>query len=101
MEQGKQGDLVGRASESSTVRPVWGRRHLLRENKGGCVALSGHVSRTEHWPTKRAVFRPRGPSACYDIVSSADPSAAEEALTSSTEALLLQKLQANGDRKVQ
>jgi len=45
-EQGKRGDLAGRASESSTVRPVWGRRHLLRENKGGCVALSGHVSRT-------------------------------------------------------
>lgn len=35
--KGKCGDLVGRGSERSSARPVWGQRCLLPENR--CVAV--------------------------------------------------------------
>lgn len=71
-KQGKWGDLAGRASEGSSVRPVWGRRHFQR--KKWCMALSGQLSKTGTLANKLRWY-----PACSMTMSSADLSAVEEA----------------------
>lgn len=75
-KQGRQGDLVGRASLCSTARPVRGQRHLLQEQKWVCHSQDKSPGQG-HWPTQRAVFKLRLRSASYLIVSPGDLPAAE------------------------
>lgn len=77
-QTGHTGELAGRASESSTMRPVWGWRHRLCGNRSGRVALSGHVSRTGALANEEgSIHTERPPHSLRDHFLCRDPSIAE------------------------